>query len=97
MYPRTRAKADAQAWWLKHGVEENTELWGTILAGLKRWIVIWEREAKGRQFIPYPATWLRKAQYLDDDDDLKLDAPDVSRQTQGMISASHRFMKRHGK
>ena len=92
LYPRHRDKATAQAWWLKQGVEQNTELWGTILAGLKRWIVVWEGEAREEQYVPYAVTWLRKRAYLDDE----MPRPAVSKQTQGMISASHRFLKRHG-
>lgn len=97
LYPRKLGKNNAQSWWLKKRVEADAEFYGTILAGLKRWLAVWEGDGRlhdpSKKHIPYPQTWLNRKDYLDDPEPV-LQA--VSKQTQGMIAASHRFLKRHG-
>jgi len=97
LYPRKLGKNNARTWWVRKCVESDTEFYGTILSGLKRWMAVWDAEGRLQKHIPYPQTWLNRKDYLDDPQ--PADAPmlqAVSKQTQGMISASHRFLKRHG-
>jgi hypothetical protein len=96
MYPQRKAKANAYAWWLTHNVDSDTELWGCILAGLQRWNGYWSAKGTAQRYIPYPKTWLGQRHFLDEVEDL---APvtATSTQTQGLIAASHRFLKRHKK
>lgn len=62
MYPRHQARKDAEKAWrqvLKEGVQPET-----IMAGLRRQLPM--MAAKDKQFLPYPATWLRGWRWEDE-------------------------------
>lgn len=62
MYPRHQARKDAEKAWrqvLKEGVQPET-----IMAGLRRQLPM--MAAKDKQFLPYPASWLRGWRWEDE-------------------------------
>lgn len=93
LYPKKRNKVETKRWWLKHNVEEDSALFGTIMAGVRRWIEVWRAEDTLLRYIPYPMTFLKREQYQDD---VEPPVPTMTKQTVGMVSASHRFLQRHG-
>ena len=93
-YPRKRAQKAALAWWLRHHVETDSALHHRITTGLAAWRAVWDAEQTAPTYVPYPRTWLNRGDYTDD---LSARAqPVLSRQTAGLVAASHRFMARHG-
>jgi hypothetical protein len=94
-YPRKRNKTVAKAWWLKHDVENDNVLFGTIMEGLKRYRKAWIEEQTKAKMIPYPSTFLQREQYRDE---VESEATNhLSPQTQNIVSASHRFLSKHAK
>jgi hypothetical protein len=65
LYPRKRARADAEKVWMK--INPSAELIEIILSAVQRAKTSedWLRE-RGK-YIPYPATWLNRKQWEDED------------------------------
>jgi len=62
LYPRHIARKDAEKAWrqvIKEGIQPST-----ILDGLRRQLPV--MAAKDKQFLPYPATWLRGWRWEDE-------------------------------
>lgn len=64
-YPRRKARADAEKAWSK--LKPSPELVERIVAAVEHQkVTAWVRTDP--KYIPYPATWLRAAQWEDEDD-----------------------------
>ena len=59
-YPRHIGKSSAEKAWKKIRSSEE------VMEGLERWKQYWDSERTEQRFIPYPATWLNKNQWLDE-------------------------------
>lgn len=66
-YPRHIARADAQRAWRQ--IRPNAQLRGEIQDGLRRATEHWQANGTDKQFIPYPASWLRGRRWEDEHDD----------------------------
>ena len=64
LYPKKKAKLDCMRAWKSLNPDE--QLFEEIMTGLKRAISSKEWKEQDGKFIPYPATWLRKGQWLDE-------------------------------
>jgi hypothetical protein len=65
-YPKKIGKTDAKSAWrkaVKRGADPDH-----IVRYATEQAAVWERHQKDPQYIPYPATWLNKARYLDEYD-----------------------------
>lgn len=62
-YPRKTAKADAERAWRKGKLDGKVE---EILKAIATQAAGWEWQKDNGQFIPYPATWLNRQQWLDE-------------------------------
>lgn len=62
-YPKKVSKKDAQSAW--KSLKVGPELMAKIMDGLRKWITSDQWTRDGGQFIPYPATWLRKRRWED--------------------------------
>ena len=94
-YPQKKGKKATFAWWTTHKVEDDVELYGTILAGVHRYIQSSRNEGRDNnaRYTLHPITFLRGERYLDD-----VSPPPttpVSAQTKSIVSASQRFLQRH--
>ena len=92
IYPRKKDKKKTLTWWMSHHVEQDAELYGTIISGLHRYIESCQNEGTDGKYFLHPSTFLRNERYLDD---VSPPQATLSPQTQGIISASHRFLQRH--
>ena len=63
LYPKRRAKGDAEKAWRK--LAPSRELFETILAAIATQSQSPDWQKDGGQFIPYPATWLRRKGWED--------------------------------
>ena len=61
-YPRKMARKEAEKAWNRMTPEER----GRAMDALPNHIRYWEASNTGREFIPYPATWLRRGGWLDE-------------------------------
>lgn len=94
-YPNKKGKKATFAWWTTHKVEDDVELYGTILSGVHRYIQSSRNEGRdtNARYCLHPITFLRGERYLDD-----VSPPPttpVSAQTKSIVSASQRFLQRH--
>jgi hypothetical protein len=93
-YPKHIRKSKAKREWLKLKVEDNTELFVEIMDGLQRAMNYWESVKQVGRFLPNAVTFLAERQW---EDEHRVAPPQqiVSRQTEGILSATERFMGRH--
>jgi hypothetical protein len=64
LFPKKVAKREAMKAWgrlAKKGADLDE-----VIAGLERHAAVWADTGTERQFIPYPATWLNREQWLDE-------------------------------
>lgn len=61
-YPRKMARKDAEKAWARMTAEERER----AMAALPNHLRYWDATDTGKEFIPYPATWLNGARYDDD-------------------------------
>ena len=73
IYPKKVSKQDAMKAW--KALKPNADLQAAIMSSLQQWITSdqWQRE--NGQYIPYPATWLRKRRWEDEPEQGKPPAP----------------------
>lgn len=62
MYPRKVARKDAQKAWATL-TREDREL---ALEALPNHIRVWDAEGRGKEFVPYPASWIRGERWTDE-------------------------------
>jgi hypothetical protein len=60
-YPRKVGKAEALKAWHETGVEDSPV---SIINAVEQWKAEWLREGRDLKYIPHPATWLRRKDYL---------------------------------
>lgn len=61
-YPRKIAKKDAEKAWSKIPVHKQID----VMNAIKLHVLAWRQQGTEKQFIPYPATWLRGARWEDE-------------------------------
>lgn len=71
LYPRKMARKDAEKAWRSMTTEEQTK----AIEALPNHLKYWKVKETAKDFIPYPASWLRAGRY---DDELDIE-PIVSR------------------
>jgi hypothetical protein len=64
IYPKRKSKADAEQAWLK--LKPDAALTRTILNNLKLQMQSADWQKDGGQFVPYPATYIRKRRWEDE-------------------------------
>lgn len=64
LYPRRLAKKDAERAWLKIPPFKYID----VMHALKKHVLMWEQKGTEKQFIPYPASWLRGERWTDEID-----------------------------
>ena len=64
LYPRKLARKDAEKAWGKIPVPIQLD----VVAGIKKHLVFWRQQGTEKQFIPYPATYLRGERWKDEID-----------------------------
>lgn len=64
LYPRKVCKLDAEK---AYKAASKKYPPGQIHSALRAYLSLIQREKTERQFIPYPATWIRSGRFLDDD------------------------------
>jgi hypothetical protein len=62
LYPRKSARGEAVKAFRRAVKKDQVDL---IASGLAMWAEHWEAEDTEERYIPYPATWLNQARYLD--------------------------------
>lgn len=67
LYPRKVGKQDARKVWDRKTRDHPPP---DILAGLKRWVALWETKGTEHQFIPHPTTWLQRGSWEDQLEDI---------------------------
>jgi hypothetical protein len=72
-YPKKRSKGDGEKAWLQ--IKPNKDLFNKIMAGLNKAKLSQEWAKDDGQFIPYPASWLRKKGW---EDEYKQAKPELS-------------------
>lgn len=90
-YPRHVCRVKAHQAWLKTNAESDTLLFTKLMAGLHRWIKLWDALRTEPRYIPHPATWLNQRQW-EDECNLPVPRPTLTTQTQGMIAATAHFL-----
>lgn len=93
-YPRKVRKVAAQRQWIKLKVETNTDLWVEIMSGLYRTIDMWESERREQRYIPHAVRFLKEKMWTDECE-IQEQKPKLSRQSEGLLEASNRFLERH--
>ena len=79
-YPRKVGKPQALKAWLR--IRPDPETVTAISAGLTRWIRVWDRRGEdGRQFIPYPATFLNQERWKETDGGERHNVPNPKQPT----------------
>jgi hypothetical protein len=66
-YPRKVSKQHAAKAWRKAVPNAHTVVVHQILASLEAWNAYWQADGTDPKFIPYPASWLAKRHWLEDD------------------------------
>lgn len=91
-YPKKRAKADARKAW--QALKVKPDLFADIMAGLERAKASWEWQKDGGQFVPHPATWLRRGCW---EDEFEGGPEGVATTTPGHVSSTRRHTAHGGK
>lgn len=61
-YPRKTAKKDAEKAWGKIPAHKLLD----VIEAIKRHVLMWKQQGTEKQFIPYPASWLRGERWNDE-------------------------------
>lgn len=61
-YPRKLARKDAEKAWQKIAAHKRTE----VIEAIKKHAALWKQQGTEKQFIPYPASWLRGERWQDE-------------------------------
>lgn len=61
-YPRRIARKDAEKAWSKIPPHKQID----VMTALRNHVTSWKQQGTGKQFIPYPATWLNGARWEDE-------------------------------
>ncbi len=61
-YPRKIARKDAEKAWSKIPTHKQVD----VMNAIRNHVTSWKQQGTERQFIPYPATWLRGARWEDE-------------------------------
>lgn len=64
VYPRKIARLDAEKAWRQMSRQYDPE---KIIDGAEKFARLCDAEAKEKQYIPYPASWLRAGRWMDGD------------------------------
>jgi len=95
-YPKHVRRVKAERAWLKTNAESDTDLWLKIMAGLHRWMKLWDAERRESKYIPHAATFLNERQW-EDECELPAPRPTLSPQTEGLVAATAHFLgEKHG-
>jgi hypothetical protein len=66
------------------------------MAGLHRWMKLWDAERRESKYIPHAATFLNERQW-EDECELPAPRPTLSPQTEGLVAATAHFLgEKHG-
>jgi|TARA_R100001086_G_scaffold244250_1_gene173783 hypothetical protein len=90
-YPKRVGRAKAILRWEKLQLDDRIDV---VLAGLDLWLQVWAAECTEARFIPYPTTWLN-ARRWEDELEIPVPVPPLSKQTTTMVGATSRFLARH--
>jgi hypothetical protein len=62
IYPRRLARKDAEKAWSRIAMNKQTD----VIEAVKKHAALWRQQGTEKQFIPYPASWLRGERWQDE-------------------------------